>query len=313
MRKGPGRGFAAFGVVVSLIVLLLMTVVAPADQPVVAAVDANSLSMKAGGVQIAEYRYGDVPFKPYIKDLLTPSGLNVLLDAPHDHLHHHGLMFALAVDGVDFWSETAANGRQKHREFAKVMKAREDEAPGALFREGLDWFGPTGQKLLTEQRAVSVLRPVTPPVTILRWGSRLSVPPGKSSVVLTGAHYFGLGMRFIPKMDARGTFRSAGGKPGVIFRGEERLVRADWCAYTTQVDGRDVTVAMFGDPGNPRHPTTWFTMAKPFAYLSATLGLHEEPLKILAGELLELKYAIVLWDRAAETEEIDRLYEELSN
>jgi hypothetical protein len=143
---------------------------------------------------------------------------------------------------------------------------------------------------------------------MLMWESRLAVPTGKETVTLTGSHYFGLGLRFIRAMDAKGAFRNAGDKPGSVFRGEERLVRSDWCAYTAQADGEDVTVAMFGHPDNPRHPTTWFTMAKPFAYLSATLGLHEKPLEIAEGRLLRLRYAVVLWDRRVEPEEIDRLY-----
>ena len=86
-------------------------------------------------------------------------------------------------------------------------------------------------------------------------------------MTLSGSHYFGLGMRFVRSMDG-GEFFNADGKEGTIFRGEERLVRSNWCAYTAAIDGKPVTVAMLGHPDNPRHPTTWFTMAKPFAYLS---------------------------------------------
>jgi hypothetical protein len=273
-----------------------------------AIVDANSVSVDAGVVEVAEYRYGDVPFKPYIKELFTPSGLNVLLDAPHDHLHHHALMFAVAVDGVNFWEETPTAGRQRHVRFAEVRDG-EGKTPRVGFMERLDWLDPDGEKLLAEQRAIIVSRHMPERMTILMWESRLAVPTGKKAVTLTGSHYFGLGLRLIRAMDAKGTFRNADNKPGAVFRGEERLVRSDWCAYTAHVDGEDVTVAMLGHPDNPRHPTTWFTMAKPFAYLSATLGLHEKPLEIVEGKPLKLRYTVVLWDRAVESEEIDGLYE----
>ena len=49
-------------------------------------------------------------------------------------------------------------------------------------------------------------------------------------------------------------------------------------------------------------------MAKPFAYLSATLGLHETPLKVAQGKPLKLRYAVVLWDRPVDPEEIEKLY-----
>lgn len=290
-----------------LIVLVAIAASAPADPPLRATVDANSIFVNTGDSEVAEYRYGDVPFKPYIKKLFTSDGLNVLLDAPHDHLHHHALMYAVAVDGVNFWEETPTAGRQKHLEFASVVDGGGD-VPRVGFAERLDWLAPGGQKLLAEQRDIGISRVVPERMTMLMWESRLAVPTGKETVTLTGSHYFGLGLRFIRAMDAKGAFRNAGDKPGSVFRGEERLVRSDWCAYTAQADGEDVTVAMFGHPDNPRHPTTWFTMAKPFAYLSATLGLHEKPLEIAEGRLLRLRYAVVLWDRRVEPEEIDRLY-----
>jgi len=143
---------------------------------------------------------------------------------------------------------------------------------------------------------------------VVLWQSRLSVPKGKPSVTLTGAHYFGLGIRFIQAMDGVGSFHNADGKPGTVFRGEEKLVRSDWCAYTAQADGKDVTVAMFGYPENARHPTMWFTMTKPFAYLAATLGLHETPLELVVGQPLTLCYGVALCDGIATSEQIDLLY-----
>ena len=54
----------------------------------------------------------------------------------------------------------------------------------------------------------------------------------------------------------------------------------------------------------------WFTMTKPFAYLSATLNLHKEPITLSAGSPLVLRYAVVLWDGRIGPQEINRLYEQ---
>lgn len=294
-------------IVLGMSALLAISDRAPAGQSMGITVDANSVSVDAGVVEIAEYRYGDVPFKPYVKELFTTNGLNVLFDAPHDHLHHHALMFAVAVDGVNFWEETPASGRQEHVRFADIVEADDVGMSRVGFMERLNWISPAGEKLLAEQRAIVISRNRPRRTTTLIWESRLAVPTGKKSVTLTGSHYFGLGMRFIPAMDGGGTFRNADDKPATVFRGEERLVHSNWCAYTSHVDGDDVTVAMFGHPDNPRAPTTWFTMTKPFAYLSATLGLHEKPLEVVEGKPLKLRYAVVLWDRPVESEEIERL------
>ncbi|HUU93592.1 MAG TPA: DUF6807 family protein, partial [Phycisphaerae bacterium] len=61
-------------------------------------------------------------------------------------------------------------------------------------------------------------------------------------------------------------------------------------------------------PENPRHPATWFTMTAPFAYLSATLNLHREPMTLQAGQTLGLTYGVALWDGKTSADEIEKTY-----
>ncbi len=303
---------------VALLVALTGFRAVQAQQPLQVTVDANNVWIRAGQAPILQYRYGDVPFKPYVKELYTPSGLNVLLDAPPDHLHHHGLMLACAVDNVDFWGEAPSQpgghfeplpGRQHHMEFSGVGVVGPEGHRLSWFAESVFWgSGPDRKPLLFEHRAVTARRIGTPMATVVTWASMLTPANGRESVVLSGAHYHGLGMRFIRSMDNDGEFRNPDNDPGVVFRGEERLSRSRWCAYTAKADGKLVTVAMFDHPENPRHPATWFTMAKPFAYMSATLRLHEEPLKVVANRRMALRYAVALWDGRPETSQIEELY-----
>ncbi len=155
--------------------------------------DRSVVSVKAGQQPVLVYQYSERPRKPYLKELFSPGGVNVLRDAPADHLHHHGLMFAVAVDGVDFWSENEKCGRQRH-----VGPGVRGGVPGATFTQQVDWMGPDGQTLLLrERRTIEVGRMPEAGPTLLRWRSRLEVPSGKPSVTLSGSPYFGLGMRFV--------------------------------------------------------------------------------------------------------------------
>jgi hypothetical protein len=106
-------------------------------------------------------------------------------------------------------------------------------------------------------------------------------------------------------MDRAGKFMNATGSEGRTVRGTERLVRASWCAYTASVDDQPVTVAMFDHPDNTR-PATWFTMTAPFAYLSATLNLNEQPLVVTQDDPLHVRYGLALWDGEKEPAEIER-------
>jgi len=281
---------------------------ARAEQSPQITIDANNIWMHVGKSPVLQYRYGDVPFKPYVKELYTPDGLNVLLDAPADHLHHHGLMFAVAVDGLNFWEEAPTAGHQGRGSSPLTSIARHGGGPSAGFMVGIPWVDSTGAKrVLSEMRTIEVCGLDKLGATAVAWDSNLGIGKGQQSVTLSGSHYFGLGMRFVHAMDA-GEFFNADGKEGTIFRGEERLVRSDWCAYTAAIDGKPVTVAMFGCPANPRGQTVWFTMAKPFAYLSATLNLHEEPLVVSSGKPISLRYAVVAWDGRVDATKVGSAY-----
>lgn len=270
-------------------------------------VDTNNVWIRAGESPILQYRYNGVPFKPYVKELYTPNGVNFLLDAPSDHLHHHALMFAVAVDGVNFWEETPAAGHEEHGWFGGVWANAWDGGTRAGFQESIHWVGSKDRPgFLLESRTILAYRVPEVNATAVTWRSSFEFPKSTRQVTLSGSHYFGLGLRFVRSMDG-GEFFNADGKEGAIFRGEERLVQSNWCAYTAAVDGKPVTVAMFGSPTNPR-PTTWFTMAKPFAYISATLNLHAEPLVVPAEEGLVLQYAVVAWDGKVGPEQIGAAY-----
>jgi len=271
--------------------------------------DIVSVYADSGRIAGLRYHYENVPFKPYVQELFSPSGINVLRDAPADHLHHHALMFAVAVDGVNFWEEQQAPGRQVHQSFTEVKIGKHNNIPNACFTEQLDWINPRSKELLlNEFRTIKVCQVDEFKATLLNWQSILAVPSGKESVTLTGSHYFGLGMRFLESMDVGGQFNNSEGKTGDIVRGDERLVQARWCSYTAGANGKPVTIAMFGHPDNLRHPTQWFTMTKPFAYLSATLNLHREPLKVTSDKPLVLRYAVAVWDNRIENEQIEKVY-----
>ncbi len=176
----------------------------------------STISLADGNRPILRYRYADVPMKPYADQLFSPAGVQVLRDSPFDHKHHHGLMYALAVEGVDFWAEFDAQYGKQRQRMLRVVKATPQSGGRAGFVQELDWLGPASAKpLLVERRAVNVLKAADLGATLVQWCSGLQTPPGKDSIVITGSHYFGLGMRFLVSMDRGGHFFNADDKAGV--------------------------------------------------------------------------------------------------
>lgn len=276
-------------------------------QPYKIVVDPASVTIHSGNPAVLRYRYGGVPFKPYVDYFATPAGVNVLRDAPADHKHHHGLMFAVAVDGVNFWEEDQTPGTQLHQMLNEVRTGKGGDIYYAGFVDGeLVWLNPrTRAPALFEDRRIEVVHMKDQKASLLTWDSVLSLPEGKKTATLSGSEYFGLGMRFVASMDRGGAFFNAEGKTGVQGT---NAVRSRWCAYSAAAGGKPVTVAMFDHPANPRQPATWFTMDTPFAYLSATLNLKKEPLTLTEDRPLLLRYGVALWDGKVDAREVEGLY-----
>lgn len=264
----------------------------------------------SGASPVLQYRYDGSPYKPFVKELFTPGGIQVLRDAPADHLHHHGIMFAVAADKVGFWEETPQSGRQAPRDLEPAKLTVRDDVSRIGFTQRLDWMAPgaTGP-VLEERRTIEILAADGLTPTLMSWTTQLAPAPGHDAVELTGAHYYGLGIRLLQSLDRVGRFIYASGEAGEIVRGEERLTPSAWCAYTVPADDARVTIALFSHPSDARHPPRMFTMPQPFAYAAATLNLWKEPLVIEAGRPLTLVYGVALWDGAADRDEIERVYQ----
>lgn len=286
--------------------LALPVAAAVAQEPYRIMTDAGSLTVYTGNKPALRYRYAEVPYKPYVDLFYTPAGVNVLRDAPADHKHHHGLMFAMAADGINFWEEAQKSGLQAHAAINDLRVGVGGDIHYAGFVENLDWVDPNAKRvILFESRRLELIRGKDQRASLLTWESAITAPPDRKTVALSGSDYFGLGMRFVKSMDTGGRFVNAEGKTGVK---DTHAARSRWCAYSAAVEGKPVTIAVFDHPTNPRQPATWFTMDQPFAYMAVTLNLSKQPLTLQQEKPLLVKYGVALWDGTTAPAEIESLY-----
>lgn len=270
------------------------------------ATDEDGSTITVDGRELLCYRQHNVQYKPYIERFRTPDGVNILRDAPHDHLHHHGIMYAVNVDGVEFWHEAEESGTQVSQSFEATAPHDCGDWEYAQASNAIHWLGPDGsERILDEQRMLKVYVGEDLDATLLTWKACLIPADGREQVRLHGRHYFGLGMRFVESMDTGGQHFNADGATGVAATND---VKSDWCAYAASADGHPVTVAVFNDPDNPRSPARWFTMDDPFAYISLTHDLHHEELIVPAGSPFEFRAGIALWDGYVDADRVARLY-----
>jgi hypothetical protein len=255
------------------------------------------------------YAFDPHQFKPYVKELRTIKGDNILRDAPFDHLHHHALMYAIKVNGINFWEEVSGNGVQKPVQTPEPVLSFADsegsKLPRAKISQELHWVAPQDAflpnnapvALLVEHRTLVLTVNEKQQEVALEWKSQFEVGPVTNTVTLTGANYHGLGMRFLQELDPLAVHSLAGTRPD-LANNQQGISAAPWATVSFSAPSQPATIALAGHPTNARGDATYFSMLTPFAYLSATQALDKEPLIYYSGDKWELNYLILLYPEA---------------
>jgi len=270
-------------------------------------VEANTTQVEwtvsRGDTKLLVYRSDPRQFKPYVKELCTIRGDNLLRDAPEDHLHHHGLMYAVSVNSLNFWEEISGSGVEKPIETLQPeLGVNAAGLPQATIRQTLHWLAPPDAflpdspkyALLIENRTLVLTVNESQDEVALCWKSQFEVGCKTNTVVLAGASYFGLGAMFLKELDPIAAHFNSEGKPDLAGTRQDATPH-DWCAVVFDRPSAPAMFAMFGLPSNTRGEATFFTMERPFAYIAATQGLDQKPLVYHMGERFELEYLVTVY------------------
>jgi len=287
------------------LVLAMAGSAAAAEPPItiVSKPDQGELEVRYKGHKLLVYAFATNQFKPYVRELYTLRGENVTRDAPPDHLHHHGLMYAVYVNGINFWEERGTPGIERHVGLPQhTARIDADGTPLATFTEVIHWLAPTNQTAPDSQAAALLLEERTLTVTVdekekevaLTWNSKFQVGPSAGKVTLHGPNYDGLGLRLPESFNHVAKFQNAADQP-YAGNNTQNVIPARWTSVAGQMDGRAVMLAVFGRTDNDRGDGIFFTMLDPFAYLSVTQGLDKKPLEYSAGDKFSLSCLLTVY------------------
>lgn len=212
-------------------------------------------------------------------------------------------MFAIRVNGVNFWEETQGCGHEKSvgKATSEISTTR-DGQPRAVLRHRIHWVAEPSATiantedaaLLIEDRTLSVTLDESSGEVALRWHSAFWVGNVARDVTLTGSNYNGLGLRFLKALDPLASHLIGGTQPD-LSGSKQNVSVANWGAVTFNVPGKPATLAVFGSPWNPGGEAHFFSMKSPFAYLAATQGLDQKPLRYHTGNTFTLDYLITVY------------------
>lgn len=271
---------------------------------------------------VLEWRFRDRPlltyafhtnqFKPYVRELFSLSGTNLLLDGPLDHPHHHGLMFALHANGVNFWEENEHSGRQHHVGWAAQTTGRDRQGhPWSEFTEVIRWLPPgTGndserRTLLLERRTLRLTVDEARNEVALQWSSDLEIGAATNHIQLHGTDYNGLGMRLPAHWNRVAVHQNSERKP-YPTAGRRDVVSARWASVSLPQTNPSPLVILCARPTKHATNAAFFSMTQPFTYLAATLGLDRHPQSIRAGTRLRLDYLLLVCTTAPAPAEISQ-------
>lgn len=269
--------------------------------------DRGELEVRFKDRKLLVYAFATNQFKPYVRELYTLRGENVLRDAVPDHLHHHGLMYAVCVNGVNFWEERNAPGIQKHVEMLHVDSASANGVPVAYFTELIHWLAPTNlaAPLLIERRTLTLAVDEQSQEVALRWDAQFQVGANAGKVTLHGPNYDGLGLRLPESFNHVAVFQNSAGTP-YTGQNSQNVIPARWTSVAGRMEGRDVMLVLFGRADNARGDSRFFTMLNAFAYMTATQGIDKQPLEYAAGDRFSLSYLLTVYPENKTPEFINR-------
>ena len=274
------------------------------------------LEISRGQQKLLVYAFARDQFKPYVKEFYTLKGDNVLRDAPADHLHHHGLMFAIRVNGVNFWEERNEPGHEKSVKLLSHSTSKDAQGRAqAAFSQLIHWVMDKDKALadtapaalLVERRTITLTVDDAQQEVAMRWHADFEVGRGAQKVTLTGSSYNGLGLRLPQAFDHVARHQNSEGAP---YSTEQRgdVTPAKWSAVSHPVEGHDLMIALFGSPAN-KGETRFFTMLNDFAYLAGTQNLEKAPLAYSAGDKFSLDYLLTVYPEKKSVEFLHQRYQ----
>lgn len=312
-----------------LVAFLTIPAFARADD-VSAVVGKDTIEFKAGSAVVAKYAIGPTVAKPYLYPVLAPNGVPVTRgypvekapgDATTDHVHQksvwfcHGDVIPEGIElkvrsankndkGVDFWSEAKdANGpRHGKIKVVKVGKPEQHAKNHASVETHNEWITPDGVKILDEVRVIHFIDGAAGRTFAFDITLKATVCPITFGDTKEGSFGIRVNDALRPSQATGATVTTADGKsyaPPVKDNLPIWGHPTAWIDYSGKFDGKEVGVAVFEHPKNPKaawHVRAYgLNAANPFGRGHSGFPSQkgkDDLLKIAKGGEMKLKYAV---------------------
>ena len=285
----------------------------------------NKVRVEINGELFTEYHFEGAPHV-YFYPLIGPHKLPMTRNYPmqrdsegedHDHPHHRSLWYSHgAVNGIDFWAETAKAGKIVHDKFVEVKSGNDS----GVIRSKNKWVAPDGSIVCTDELTFRVF---ARPNNERLFDFDVTLQAGEKEIVLGDTKEGTMAVRLAETMRLKPNKFNAAKPTGHIVQStgvrddQTWGKRAAWCDYHGPVGGSILGIAIFDHPQNPKHPTWWHV--RDYGLFAANpFGLHDfekKPagagdLTIPAGKSVTFRYRFYIHEGDEQQGKVAERYKE---
>ena len=262
--------------------------------------------LRWNNVVVAAYRANPTQKFPYFSELAGPvSGLPLTTESSEPHPHHRGVWLGCEpLCGGDYWKDGPLDEGQIRSLGLSVKKATPISAE---LHNRCQWVRRGAASPFTEDRRIQ-FTVLNDRVRVIDFEAELTA---WCDIRIDKAKHSFFAIRVAPDLAPAGggtLMNSAKGIGETGTYGKE----ATWCGYHGRRALRpDVIegVALMDHPQNPWAPCPWFT--RDYGHLSPSpFNFLDRPWEIKEGDLLRLRYRVVLHAGDPQEAQLDQIYKD---
>jgi len=268
-----------------------------------ARIEKDSVVVRVAGEVFTCYKFGAAQKYPYFWPVNGPlSGKSVTTETSQPYPHHHSLFFGCdRVNGGNYWQDVNARG-QILSQGPRITRAR---GRFVEFSDECLWKQPGKDPVIRDKRHIRITAP-SKEVRLIDF--EIKVEPLMDITILKTNHSL-FSARMVPELSVKsgGTLVNAEGRSSE--KGTWGVASA-WCDYYGSRDGITEGLCIMQHPKNRWFPSRWFTRDYGFFSPTPMNWLEGGKLELPKGQVLELRYRVVVHAGDTKQAKIGELFTE---
>jgi hypothetical protein len=268
-----------------------------------AKLEENRIIVTVGGKVFTCYKFDKSQKYPYFWPVNGPaSDESITTETSQPYPHHHSLFFSCdRVNGGNYWQESNEQGQI----ISQGPRIIEEADNRITFVDECLWQQPGKEPVIRDRRTVII----TAPSADLRFiDFEIALEPLTDIQILKTNHSL-FSARVVPELSVNsgGTLINAEGKTG---EKETWGIASPWCDYSGIRGSVIEGIAILQHPHNRWFPSKWFTRDYGFFSPTPMFWLEGDRLELSKGQVLTLKYRVVVHAGDAKTAKISDIFQQ---